>query len=40
VCEVVAVQLLDHLAITNNVDLGVSVDQGVIDVEYDQLAGS
>jgi hypothetical protein len=36
----VAVELLNYFAITNNVDLGVSVDQGVIDVKYDQLAGS
>ena len=40
VCEVVAVQLLDYSAILDNIDSGVSVDQGVIDVKYDQLAGS
>jgi hypothetical protein len=34
----VAVELFRDLAISNHVDLGVSVDQGVIDVEYDQLA--
>jgi hypothetical protein len=40
VCEVVAVQLLDDFAIFNNIDSGVSVDQGVVYVKYDQLAGS
>lgn len=35
--EIVAVELLDDLAAPDHVDPGVRVDQGVIDVKYDQF---
>jgi hypothetical protein len=38
--KVMAVQLLDNFARLNHIDSSVGVDQGVVNVKYDQLAGS